>query len=571
MKVIYLFLLLHLAILKSFAQNTTTQVLVDKAASELAAVLQTGDSLAIAEAYYVLGKRQITHFDLESAYESFHHSLTIYRSLQNHYFVGKIYLRMAELEKYQRNFEKALKYTFVALQLYEEHKLDRGALHCYEFLAELYIELENTLVVNPTTEKRKLVLLDSAYYYAKRGERIAAENNNEHSLSKFRFNLGRVYLLRKDPKALEYLENVAELQRSSKRADTEQVRVLTALAHGYMMFQDLAKAGIALAKSQAIIDQSANMNQAEKANHHLTYANYYKLIQEWEKAYQQRELASEILERIAASERKVVMSKWRIQLDTEKKELMLQSRAQELKARNKLIDQQKLIITLVVTSLLFVAVLCYFLYINFKKQRSLTQKNAFLVQEQSHRVKNNLQVVSSLLHLQEDYVDDIVTQQVLAESQTRINAMILLHSQLYQNDVIDLIDLEELFLAIIESVAATFGVKHFEARCELEDENVDPDLATSMGVIFNELVINSFKHVNYESYPTIEVTSIKHGEVITMTYTDYGKFNYGAVFETPEKKGFGLKLIDMLLFQIDGKLHYSFEEYAKLTLTFKVK
>jgi PAS domain S-box-containing protein len=123
-------------------------------------------------------------------------------------------------------------------------------------------------------------------------------------------------------------------------------------------------------------------------------------------------------------------------------------------------------------------------------------KNLLLVQEIHHRIKNNLQVISSLLYLQSGYVQDEKTREMFKESQNRVRSMALLHEKLYQSRTIAGIHFSEYVRDLTRTLFGSYGVEGTTVRVTyaVEDITLGMDTAVPCGLIINELVSNALKH-----------------------------------------------------------------------------
>lgn len=133
---------------------------------------------------------------------------------------------------------------------------------------------------------------------------------------------------------------------------------------------------------------------------------------------------------------------------------------------------------------------------------SLTEKE-MLLREVHHRVKNNMQIISSLLKIQSGYVRDDDVREMFEECQNRILAMSLVHEKLYKSQDIESVDFKEYIKTLLHDVFWSygygFGAGRIKLKMNIEDVSFGVNDAMSCGLIINELVSNSLKHAFPES------------------------------------------------------------------------
>jgi two-component sensor histidine kinase len=185
---------------------------------------------------------------------------------------------------------------------------------------------------------------------------------------------------------------------------------------------------------------------------------------------------------------------------------------------------------------------------------SLLEKE-MLLQEIHHRVKNNLQVIVSLLGLQSQQVSDSQAQEVLQESRDRIKAMALIHENLYQERDISGVNLSAYLKTIAHQIVSGYSLsKNIELVYTADQIGVDLNKAMPIGLILNELLTNSLKYAYDDvSRGILEVSLTKNDDIVELLVRDNGRgLESKAMLATSKRLGW--KLINLLTKQIDGKL-----------------
>jgi len=188
-------------------------------------------------------------------------------------------------------------------------------------------------------------------------------------------------------------------------------------------------------------------------------------------------------------------------------------------------------------------------------QRALTLKNV-LLQEVYHRVKNNLQVICSLLDLRSKYLANHPEKAGIAfsESIQRIRAISLVHEKLYQTSDLEKLDFAVYVRALIEEVIRAFAPnKQIEFRLEGDAVQVGLNHAIPLGLIFNELVTNSLKY-GFASSSTglIEIRCMDHPESVQIIFSDNGSGFDPDYFESSDS--FGFRIVRLLTRQLNGEI-----------------
>ncbi|MBW4667017.1 MAG: PAS domain-containing protein [Cyanomargarita calcarea GSE-NOS-MK-12-04C] len=200
---------------------------------------------------------------------------------------------------------------------------------------------------------------------------------------------------------------------------------------------------------------------------------------------------------------------------------------------------------------------------------SLKEKE-LLLKEIHHRVKNNLQVISSLLRLQAGYIKDEQALDVFRDSQNRVRAMALIHENLYQSSDLARIEFSDYIQKLINNLIRCYGVnRNITIKLNIDKILLRIDTAIPCGLIINELVSNALKHAFVDGAT---------GEIyVDFIYLDKGKFTLSISdngvgvpkdIEFYRKKSLGLQLVWNLVEQLEGTIAYNTKLGTLFTIAF---
>ncbi len=208
------------------------------------------------------------------------------------------------------------------------------------------------------------------------------------------------------------------------------------------------------------------------------------------------------------------------------------------------------------------------------KIKSSLQEKEVLLKEIHHRVKNNLQVISSLLSLQFNQITDEQALQVLAESQNRLRAMALIHERLYKSEDLARIDfpgyVENLTDFLVRTYQSASG--RIKMRLELEQVPLNIDAAIPCGLIINELVSNSLKYAfsnNQEGEILVRLRKQRNGEILLVIRDDGVGMKEG--FDLKNAPSLGLKLVHSLVKQLGGGVEYKNKDGTEFSIRFPLR
>ncbi|MBF2709643.1 histidine kinase dimerization/phosphoacceptor domain -containing protein [Flavobacterium soyangense] len=206
------------------------------------------------------------------------------------------------------------------------------------------------------------------------------------------------------------------------------------------------------------------------------------------------------------------------------------------------------------------------------KNLLLDKKNAeneLLIKEIHHRVKNNLEVVSSLLALQSAQIDDPNTKEAITEGQNRVNSIGIVHQKLYQGDNLGTIEMKDYFLSLSESILYSYGKKEcIDLKLVMDKLDLAIDTAIPLGLIINELMTNTIKYAfpkGEKGIITIKLEKQNH----TILHLEVADNGIGKS-DITQGTGFGGQLILLLTQQLNGKIKEIIQNGTTIIFEFKL-
>ncbi|MBX3468505.1 MAG: PAS domain S-box protein [Planctomycetes bacterium] len=202
--------------------------------------------------------------------------------------------------------------------------------------------------------------------------------------------------------------------------------------------------------------------------------------------------------------------------------------------------------------------------------RSSLQEKEVLLKEIHHRVKNNLQIVSSMLSLQLDQLSDPKALELFKESQTRVRSIALFHETLYQSRDLARVDVAEYLRGLATGLFATYGVDpgRIALAVDAEDVPLGVDAAISCGLIVNELLSNALKH----AFPAgaagqVQVRLRRDGDEVALEVADDG-VGVPPALDFRAASTLGLKLVCILTEQVHGRIELERGRGSRFVLRF---
>jgi two-component sensor histidine kinase len=204
-------------------------------------------------------------------------------------------------------------------------------------------------------------------------------------------------------------------------------------------------------------------------------------------------------------------------------------------------------------------------------EESIKEKEV-LLKEVHHRVKNNMQVISSILNLQSSYTDDETALSILRESQDRIKSMSFVHESLYQSKTLSEVNFSEYIQNIARNLFHSYGRPEggLSIQYDLEEVFLNLDTSIPCGLIINEVVSNSLKYAfqgRKEGIIKIAFSKVSN-EKLKLIVSDNG-IGLPDNFDIDKAESLGLQLVTTLITQISGDLSIDTSSGTQFTIVFK--
>ncbi|MFD1550551.1 hypothetical protein DNU06_16370 [Putridiphycobacter roseus] len=452
-------------------------------------------------------------------------SAVLFEELNNEAMLKYCYFYLASAYIDKKEFEKARENILIGLKMVDEQNNTIDVADFYLTYSHYFLEINQ---------------LDSAKYYIDKCLLIFNEYDDVLSIHKANVFKGE-YLLKtnKYHEAIDILENGYQdlIEGHSRKL---QLRIEELLAKSYMEINNYRKA-------------YEYINLALKSQSNILQNNEDFFAFEFDKRIKMNQIFYQ--DSIQAISDNLKISK--IESDLKEKSIL-----------NKFLFFAVLVFLLITVGLFYIV--NRNMKIN-KKLKSSINENNILFKEVHHRVKNNFQIISSLMNLQKMAVDEPKIDAILNEIQQRINSMSLVHELLYKHDEVDRIDIYEYVKELVVSIENSYNNAKKEINYHIQINKIELVLekAIPLGLILNEAITNAMKHAfvgNDKGDIWIELSSISetHYQLIVK---DNGIGTSGVNYRSDNS--LGLDLIEILSEQLDGKAEIKNEDGMLVKIIFE--
>lgn len=532
-------------------------------------------------------------FEYDSSHYHIDQALDLYETLGNNDEAGNLTINKSGIYYAKGDYEEALKWTFKALEIFKTAQ-NKGKLamsylqvgNIFYFLDDFdqsmqYYELalagfeshDDTRGVNIALSNIGLVNLELKKYRTSINQQLRAIkyfnlNNSDIKAANSYLFLSEGYLgIEKYDSATYYNKLAIKANRKTKYA----ARVSEGFLIQSKIFQRknyMEKALLAANKAYSIADSIQHFESLKSASEQLS--NIYEALGRIDSSFHYLKIYNQFEDSLDLDPKvlKEYAKKHQYHIEQVEFELLLEKEKTAIQEQISSKKEQQLIVAILVASfaLLLLILVSVFLYKNrtlsvklankqLEVERELRKKES-LLNEIHHRVKNNLQVISSMLSLQTEYISDDRVQKVITDCKSRINSMSLIHESLYKKtDGIEA-PFSEYIEVLVNQLIETYQVDRLKikANMDLEKINLNLDESIPCGLLINEIVSNTLKH----AFPKgtkgkISISLRKKGDFIHLQIADNG-IGFESEDKVKKQDSFGFLLIDTLVLQLDAEM-----------------
>jgi len=603
----------------AYMYNQYSKYAIEYLLEGLGLYIEVNDSIGIMNSYYNLGYFYATFEDFPKSIESFRKAEAFAIELNHEKRLASIYNNLGLMYNYSGQYDKANEYQFKSLQISEEiGDKSVGFTHVniglnYQKEGNIEKSLEHyfkALAIFQESNKKPYIALlhknigdnyfdydlDSALLYYNKAYLIYQELNDLESISQYFMVIGNINYQKKNFKvaASNYQKAIDILPVNGSKKLLFAIYSNIIDLNLYLIDidtynkQQLLNVAISYGNKMNNIAMELGSFIMETESYEKLYKSYIK-NGDSKKAFKYAEKYIIAKDSLFSEQKQKIISELQTKYETEKKELEINL----LNAENELINTklsqsnskrktQNTVIFLLISGFLSVVIFLVILnkfYLQTKKANSkLNSQNAtiskqkeekeVLLKEIHHRVKNNLQIISSLLNLQTKNIKDESIISAIADGQNRVKAMALIHQKLYQGGNMSNIDFKDYTLQLLNQISGLYP-ELVDVKKEVVATNIklDIDTAVPIGLILSELITNAFKYAFINKKGSITITLVKYKTGYNMVVHDSG-MGLSKDFDLSTTSSIGLRLVRRLSRQLYGTSNYEYDNGAKFIVTF---
>jgi len=475
-------------------------------------------------------------------------------NIQNVAMEGIVLANIAQIYQNLKQYDLSDQYSYEAIELFETTDNEGGMAVAYANIAFNSVEERD---------------YNEAIELSKKAHALFKKNNNEYGIG------ATVYLLGKCYSAL------GDLDKAQNHL-TRSIDLITAFGNNHLMTLNHLELGRLYFKQEKWNAALAHLNKAsqlsenhdlkpEQSDAYLELSKIYEIQNNHAVALRffkkHKYLADSLLNEKKAEQLQTLETRYQ----TAKKEQRIALQEESLARQQAQISRQVILRNALIGGVVLFLAIAGLVYRNAKIHRKSLREKEALLKEIHHRVKNNLQVISSILNMQSRGTENEDMLEAIKEGQSRVKAMSLIHQQLYQTENLSEINIQEYITELNSQLATLYQNKDRKVknRINASDLKLDIDTAIPLGLILNELISNAYKYAFQEVEKGLLLIELKRidKEKLRLEVVDNGS-GLPANFELEKAKSLGLKLVNILTKQLKGSMTYTKEGGSRFQIEF---
>lgn len=457
--------------------------------------------------------------------------------------LSQSYNNIGVLYRVKKDYSNAVQFFHQSLELKKAIKDTQGIINTYLNIGSCFQYSKN---------------YDSAYYYANATEALARQANKPDDVTGAICNKGTAL---KGLKKLTAAEPLLQQALNTARSNNNTSIVLTCtqgLGDIYFEQQQFAKA-LELYKQGAAIAAAGGRWKEQLATFYENIANCFASLQQYNEAFTYSKYYKNLRDTLLNEENSRHINEMNALYETDQKQKQIlqlnddvtrgnMANERSIKERNYLLLSSLLLLVLLV-----VIVISY--RNSRKKTQQLNEQNAViekaladkevLLKEIHHRVKNNMQIVSSILDLQSVSSKDAQAAEAMREGKNRVQSMALIHQNLYQHDNLKGINARDYIGQLLIHLQDSYNIPAVSVKIStaIDDLNIDLDTMIPIGLMMNELITNVFKYaVPNTPNPELDIALQQKENILYLKVKDNGP-GFADTEDVKITKSFGLKMV----------------------------
>ena len=517
----------------------------------------------IAIAYYYRG-------NYELALRKHLYALELRQKIGDKKYISVSYNNIGLIYRAKKDYPKAINYYQNSLKIKQEISDEQGMIDAY---------------INIGSAFQSSGKSDSNYYFAQKAYLLAQKNNDKSDMIAAESNMAVALVMLNRPKeALVILERI---EKSAADENNSNVLKTVYETYGDLYLKEKQYKNALLYFGKGLSLASSKQRKEPMEMFYRKIAKTHFLLGNYKLAYEQFEKSRALSDSMFNEENSRQMNELSAVYESgEKEKRIVQLNAEKLVANNESAQRKKernYLILLTILSLCF-ALLAYRAFsTNKKKNELLNEKNSliekaldekeFLMREIHHRVKNNLQMVSSLLSLQSNYIKDETALEAVNDSRNRVHSMSLIHQSLYGEEDLSTIEINDYVQKLVENLYQSYTINPDKIKLitDIDAMKLDVDTIIPIGLILNELITNCLKYAfPNQANGLIKVVFKENNGLVKLAVYDNG-IGLPVNFMNEQKKTFGHKMINAFLKKLNGKINIYSEDGTKVDIEFPLQ